>query len=99
VIKDVKIDDTAMEKPGEVISKEDYIEENVDKVILTKKTVSAIMSDNSKTYKVLNVQNIYSDEGDFVFEFPPENKLEYDGTLVKIPRELLKKVIYDLYLQ
>lgn len=58
---------------------------------------SAVLAkwDSSKLVdcRSVNVSNIFNDEGDFVIEVNLDMP-----THIRVPRDLMKKVIYDIYL-
>jgi len=92
LIEYTKLDNTndVNPKSSEVIDEDSYKEK-----VIYSATLPKISSDVIKTHKQLNVTDIYTDEGDFVFKIDGEPI----GTMVKIPRNLLKKLIYDIYLK
>jgi hypothetical protein len=72
------------------IEKEKYTEKVVASV-----TTSNIDMSKFKVCKCLEVSDIYNDDGVFVIEVNSDPI----PTLVRVSRDLMKKVIYDIYLK
>ena len=87
--------DDALIKQDNVKSKKEYRDEIISSVTIPLNKVS---SSNTNLYKVFNIKNITKDDnGDFLVDIPSANP-NSPGIEVSIPRELIKKVIYDIYL-
>jgi hypothetical protein len=78
-----------------VKSKKEYEDEIISSVTIP---LNKVDSSNTNLYKVFNIKNITkNDNGDFLVDIPSGNP-NSPGIEVAIPRELIKKVIYDIYL-
>jgi hypothetical protein len=87
--------DSALIKQYTVKSKKEYRDEIISSVTIP---LNKVDSSNTNLYKVFNIKNITkNDNGDFLVDIPSGNP-NSPGIEVAIPRELIKKVIYDIYL-